>query len=203
MFNLEHFLTTASYVGIFALLFAETGLLVGFFLPGDSLLVTAGILAAHGTLSLPLVMGVGTVAAIAGDSLGYLIGEKVGPRLFRRPKSRFFNPKNVEHAQSYFDKYGAKTLILARFIPVVRTFAPPVAGVAGMHYPRFFTYNAVGGLLWGAGVPLAAYFLGSLIPNLDRYLLLVIGIVIALSVLPVGWEILQARRRSSSGKNPS
>ena len=196
MINLQQFLITASYLSIAGMLFVETDLLVGFFLPGDSLLVTAGILAAHGTLSLPLVMIAGVVEAIAGDSAGYLIGEKTGPRLFRRPKSRFFNPDNVKRAQEYFDKYGAKTLILARFIPVVRTFAPIVAGVAKMHYGRFISYNAVGGVLWGAGVPLASYFLGSLIPNLDQYLLLVIGIVIVVSVIPVGLELLRARRRA-------
>ena len=196
LFDLQHFLVTASYLGIFGMLFAETGLLVGFILPGDSLLVTAGILAAAGTLSLALVMVVSVAAAIIGDSVGYEIGKRVGPRLFRRPKSRFFNPKNVERAQAYFDRYGAKTLVLARFIPVVRTFAPPVAGVAKMPYRRFLTFNALGGLLWGAGVPTAAYFLGQLIPNLDRYLLLVIGVVIVVSLIPVGLELLRGRHAS-------
>ncbi len=195
MINLQQFLLTASYLGIFAMLFTETGLLVGFFLPGDSLLVTAGILAAYGTLSLPLVMVAGVAGAIAGDSVGYFIGEKTSPRLFHRPKSRFFNPENVRRAQDYFDQYGAKTLILARFIPVVRTFAPIVAGVAKMPYGRFLSYNALGGVLWGAGVPLVSYFLGSLIPNLDQYLLLIIGLVVVVSVIPVGLELLRARRR--------
>ena len=198
LFNLQQFLLSASYLGIFGLLFAETGLLVGFILPGDSLLVTAGILAAAGTLSLPLVIVVSVAAAIIGDSVGYEIGARVGPRLFRRPKSRLFNPKNVERAQTYFDRYGAKTLVLARFIPVVRTFAPPVAGVAKMPYRRFLTFNALGGLLWGAGVPTAAYFLGQLIPNLDRYLLVVIGVVIAISLIPVGLELLRGRKNSAS-----
>ncbi len=200
LFNLQHFLVTASYLGVFGMLFGETGLLVGFILPGDSLLVTAGILAAAGTLSLPLVALVSVAAAIIGDSVGYEIGKRVGPRLFRRPKSRFFNPKNVERARAYFDRYGAKTLVLARFIPVVRTFAPPVAGVAKMPYRRFLSFNAIGGLLWGAGVPTAAYFLGQLIPNLDRYLLLVIGVVIVVSLIPVGLELLRGRK---NGKNAS
>ena len=198
LFNLQQFLLSASYLGIFGLLFAETGLLVGFILPGDSLLVTAGILAAAGTLSLPLVITVSVAAAIIGDSVGYELGARVGPRLFRRPKSRLFNPKNVERAQAYFNRYGARTLVLARFIPVVRTFAPPVAGVAKMPYRRFLTFNALGGLLWGAGVPTAAYFLGQLIPNLDRYLLVVIGVVIAISLIPVGLELLQGRKNSAS-----
>ena len=198
LFNLQHFLITASYLGIFGMLFAETGLLVGFVLPGDSLLVTAGILAAAGTLSLPLVMVVSVAAAIIGDSVGYEIGKRIGPRLFRRPKSRLFNPKNVERAQAYFDRYGAKTLVLARFIPVVRTFAPPVAGVAKMPYRRFLSFNAIGGLLWGAGVPTAAYFLGQLIPNLDRYLLIVIGVVVVLSFIPVGLELLRGRKNNAS-----
>ena len=198
LFNLQQFLLSASYLGIFGLLFAETGLLVGFILPGDSLLVTAGILAAAGTLSLPLVIAVSVAAAIIGDSVGYELGARVGPRLFCRPKSRLFNPKNVERAQTYFDRYGARTLVLARFIPVVRTFAPPVAGVAKMPYRRFLTFNALGGLLWGAGVPTAAYFLGQLIPNLDRYLLVVIGVVIAISLIPVGLELLRGRKNSAS-----
>ena len=198
LFNLQHFLITASYLGIFGMLFAETGLLVGFVLPGDSLLVTAGILAAAGTLSLPLVMVVSVAAAIIGDSVGYEIGKRIGPRLFRRPKSRLFNPKNVERAQAYFDRYGAKTLVLARFIPVVRTFAPPVAGVAKMPYRRFLSFNAIGGLLWGAGVPTAAYFLGQLIPNLDRYLLIVIGVVVVLSFIPVGLELLRGRKNENA-----
>ena len=198
LFNLQQFLLSASYLGIFGLLFAETGLLVGFILPGDSLLVTAGILAAAGTLSLPLVITVSVAAAIIGDSVGYELGARVGPRLFRRPKSRLFNPKNVERAQTYFDRYGARTLVLARFIPVVRTFAPPVAGVAKMPYRRFLTFNALGGALWGAGVPTAAYFLGQLIPNLDRYLLVVIGVVIAISLIPVGLELLRGRKNSAS-----
>ena len=198
LFNLQQFLLSASYLGIFGLLFAETGLLVGFILPGDSLLVTAGILAAAGTLSLPLVITVSVAAAIIGDSVGYELGARVGPRLFRRPKSRLFNPKNVERAQAYFDRYGARTLVLARFIPVVRTFAPPVAGVAKMPYRRFLTFNALGGLLWGAGVPTAAYFLGQLIPDLDRYLLVVIGVVIAISLIPVGLELLRGRKNSAS-----
>ena len=197
MINLQQFLITASYLGIAGMLFVETGFLVGFFLPGDSLLVTAGILAAHGTLSLPLVVVAGVIGAVAGDSAGYFIGEKTGPRIFRRPKSRFFNPDNVKRAQAYFDRYGAKTLILARFIPVVRTFAPLLAGVAKMPYGRFLSYNVVGGALWGAGVPVASYFLGSLIPNLDQYLLLVIGSVVVVSVIPVGLELLRARRRVS------
>ena len=196
MVDLQHFLLTASYVGVAGMLFVETGLLVGFFLPGDSLLVTAGVLAAHGTLSLPLVMVAGVVGAVAGDSAGYFVGEKTGPRLFRRPKSRFFDPENVRRAQAYFDRYGAKTLLLARFIPVVRTFAPLLAGVARMPYGRFLGYNALGGLLWGAGVPALSYVLGSLIPNLDQYLLLVIGLVVVVSVVPVGLELLRARRRA-------
>ena len=121
-----------------------------------------------------------------------------GRACFAAPSRRLFNPKNVERAQAYFDRYGAKTLVLARFIPVVRTFAPPVAGVAKMPYRRFLSFNAIGGLLWGAGVPTAAYFLGQLIPNLDRYLLIVIGVVVVLSFIPVGLELLRGRKNENA-----
>lgn len=187
-------LHTASYLGLFAIVFAETGLLVGFFLPGDSLLISAGLLAAQGSLSLPAVMLVCVIAAIAGDSAGYLIGARLGPRVFNRPDSRWFRPEYVERAKGYFERYGARTLVIARFVPVVRTFAPTLSGVGRMPYRTFLAYNALGGLVWGAGVPLTGALLGRLVPQLDRYILLVIAGVVIVSLVPVALEIARSRR---------
>src|SRR5918992_739522 len=158
-------------IGLFCIVFAESGLLIGFFLPGDSLLFTAGLLASQGTLNFPLILVGCFVAAVSGDQVGYAFGRRVGPALFRRPDSRIFRQQHVERAQSFFDEHGAKTIVLARFVPIVRTFAPIVAGVGRMHYRTFVTYNVVGGLLWAVGVTLIGYVLGESIPDIDRYLL--------------------------------
>lgn len=193
-------LHTASYLGLFAIVFAETGLLVGFFLPGDSLLISAGLLAAQGSLSLPAVMLVCVIAAIAGDSAGYLIGARLGPRVFNRPDSRWFRPEYVERAKGYFERYGARTLVIARFVPVVRTFAPTLSGVGRMPYRTFLAYNALGGLVWGAGVPLTGALLGRLVPQLDRYILLVIAGVVIVSLVPVALEIARSRRHGHAAR---
>ncbi len=185
-------------LGIFAIVFAESGLLVGFFLPGDSLLFTAGLLASKGTLNLAVVMVGCAVAAILGDQVGYLIGRRVGPAVFNRPDSRFFKRKNVERAHAYFEANGPKTIILARFIPVVRTFVPVVAGVGEMEYRKFVTFNVVGGALWGGGVTLAGYALGSSIPNVDRYLLPIILLIVAVSFVPVILELVKLRREAKA-----
>ena len=197
MFDLTILLHTVSYAGIFAILFAESGLLVGIVLPGDSLLITAGLLSAEGSLSLAGVIAAAVLGAVVGDSTGYWIGRRLGPAVFRRPESRFFKPAYVERARAYFDRYGVTTLVIARFVPLVRTIVPTMAGVAGMHYRTFFTYNVLGGLLWGAGIPLAGYSLGRLIPDLDRYILLVVGLVLIISFIPVGLEILRQRKENS------
>ena len=185
-------------LGLFAIVFAESGLLVGFFLPGDSLLFTAGLLASKGTLSLPVIMVGCTVAAIVGDQVGYMIGRRAGPALFRRPESRFFHRKNAERARDYFVKNGPKTIILARFIPVIRTFAPVVAGVGQMDYRKFVTFNVVGGILWGCGVTAAGYVLGEAIPDIDKWLLPIIGVIVAVSFVPVFLELLKMRRQSKA-----
>ncbi|HEX2064434.1 MAG TPA: VTT domain-containing protein, partial [Acidimicrobiales bacterium] len=148
----ERLIETFGTLGIILTVFAESGLFFGFFLPGDSLLFTAGVLAARGTLSLPVLLVGIVVAAIAGDQVGYAFGRRVGPALFRRPNSRFFRREHVERAHDYFEHYGVKTIVLARFIPIVRTFAPIVAGVSEMRYRTFVTFNVVGRLLWGLGV---------------------------------------------------
>jgi len=185
-------------LGLFAIVFAESGLLVGFFLPGDSLLFTAGLLASKGALNLPVIMAGCALAAIAGDQVGYAIGRRAGPALFNRPDSRFFQKKNVERAHAYFDKNGPKTVILARFIPVIRTFTPVVAGVGQMDYRRFVTFNVVGGTLWGAGVTLLGYTLGASVPSIDRYLLPVILLIVAVSFVPVVLELLKLRRQGEA-----
>ena len=185
-------------LGLFVIVFAESGLLVGFFLPGDSLLFTAGLLASRGTLNFPLIMVGCAVAAIAGDQVGYVIGRRAGPAIFRRPESRFFHKKNVDRARAYFEKNGPRTIILARFIPVVRTFAPVVAGVGQMEYRKFVTYNVVGGILWGSGVTAAGYVLGESIPDIDRWLLPIIGVIVMISFIPIFLELLKMWRKGKT-----
>lgn len=190
----ESLIETFGTLGIFAIVFAESGLLIGFFLPGDSLLFTAGLLASRGFSNVVLLMVGCSIAAIAGDQVGYVIGRRAGPALFRRPDSRLFHQKNVERARAYFEEHGSKTIILARFVPVVRTFAPVVAGVGEMEYRRFVTFNVIGGVLWGAGVTLAGYLLGNSIHDIDKWLLPIIVIIGGISFLPVALEVWRVRR---------
>ncbi|MGH9001251.1 MAG: DedA family protein [Acidimicrobiia bacterium] len=195
----EHLLETFGYIGLFAIVFAESGLLIGFFLPGDSLLFTAGLIAS-GSLAVGVDFNIGVVlagcfvSAVAGDSVGYSFGRRVGPALFRRPNSRIFRQEHVEKARHYFERYGSKTIVLARFVPIVRTFAPILAGVGTMSYRTFVTFNVLGGLLWAVGVTLLGYSLGSAFPWIEDYLLPTIGVVILLSILPIAIEFLKARR---------
>ena len=190
-------------LGLFAIIFAETGLLIGFFLPGDSLLVLAGLFAATGDkapvpLSLPIVLVGCFIAAVAGAQTGYLIGARAGPRLFRRPESRLFKHEHVEKAEAYFERHGPKTVLIARFIPIVRTFANPMAGVGKMDPRVFATYNVVGALLWAVGVTLIGYVLGKTIPSAEEHLLPIEAAIVALSVLPVAIELLRQRRRNTT-----
>jgi membrane-associated protein len=187
--------------GVFAVVFAESGMLVGFFLPGDSLLFTAGFLASGPSsvdeaLHLPLGwLLVGTfIAAVAGDQVGYVIGRRAGPAIFNRPDSRFFKQENVDKAHGFFERYGAKTIVLARFVPVVRTFVPVVAGVSNMQYRTFVTFNLVGGLLWAIGVTLLGYFLGQ-VDFIEENLELAILTIVAISVLPIARELWLSRRQ--------
>jgi membrane-associated protein len=189
---------TFGTIGLFVVVFAESGLLIGFFLPGDSLLFTAGLLCSQEVLNLPVVLVGCFVAAVAGDQVGYAFGARVGPALFRRPDSRIFKQEYVEKARHYFERYGSRTIVLARFVPIVRTFAPIVAGVGSMRYRTFVTFNVVGGLLWAVGVTLLGYVLGESIPEIDKYLLPVIGLIVVLSVLPIALEFLRSRRRAQA-----
>jgi membrane-associated protein len=190
-FDLEEFVRTVGYIGVFAIIFAESGLLIGFFLPGDSLLFTAGFLASQGYLNFPLLAIGCFIAAVAGDSVGYWFGHRVGRPLFQREDSLVFKKRHLDRAQQLYEKHGGKIIVIARFMPIVRTFAPIVAGVGTMEYRRFLSYNVVGGLLWAVGVTSAGYFLGSAIPDVDRYLLPIIFLIIFISVLPPGIHFLQ------------
>jgi membrane-associated protein len=200
----EHLIEVVGLLGIFAIVFAESGLLIGFFLPGDSLLFTAGFLASappdvDEALHLPLgFLLVGCfVAAVTGDQVGYIFGRRVGPALFRRPDSRFFKQQNVDKAQEFFDRYGAKTIVLARFVPIVRTFAPIVAGVSRMNYRVFVTFNLVGGFLWAIGVTMLGYFLGQ-VDVVKNNLEIAILTIVAISFVPIAVELWKARRERRS-----
>ncbi|MEO8695291.1 MAG: VTT domain-containing protein, partial [Acidimicrobiales bacterium] len=179
------------------IIFAESGLLVGFFLPGDSLLFVAGFLSSdagdHRLPALPFVLLCVVVAAIVGDQVGYVFGRKVGPALFTRPDSRLFKQQNVLKAQAFFDKHGAKTIVLARFVPIVRTFAPIVAGVGQMEYRTFIKFNLLGGLLWGAGITTLGYFLGE-VDFIKNNIEVAIVAIVAVSLLPVAIEMWRHRR---------
>ena len=205
--DLESTLQTIGLIGLFAIVFAESGLFFGFFLPGDSLLFTAGLLSSQGHLApLPVILVGCFVAAVAGDQVGYVFGSRVGPSLFRRPDSRIFKQEYVEKARAFFERHGSKTIVLARFVPIVRTFAPILAGVGDMQYRTFVTFNVMGGLLWAVGVTTLGYVLGETAPWIEDYLLLVIAVIVLLSVLPVAIEILRSRRSTSQrggGGGPS
>jgi membrane-associated protein len=183
-FDLKNLILTTGYLGIFGIIFAESGLLLGFFLPGDSLMLTAGLLASQGYLDIKLLVIGGIVAAILGDSTGYWFGKKTGPRIFKKEDSLLFHKKNIIKANEFYQKHGGKTIILARFMPFIRTFAPIVAGVGTMNYRSFISYNVLGGIFWVLTTSLAGYLLGNTIPNIDRYFLFIIAAVILISALP-------------------
>lgn len=185
---------------LIGIVFAETGLLIGFFLPGDSLLVTAGVFAAAGHLDIWTLLTAVSAAAVIGDQVGYYIGARTGPRIFAREDSLLFKRAHLMRAHAFYERHGGKTIILARFVPIVRTFAPVVAGVAEMEYRKFVTYNVVGGILWVWSMALLGYSLGRVIPDIDRQIHIVIGVVIVLSLLPGAFEIWRARRESAAGR---
>lgn len=186
------------YFGLFFIIFAETGLAIGFFLPGDSLLVVAGLFAAAGKLNVWVMLISLFVAAVVGDTVGYLSGRKVGKAVFTRPKSRFFNPKHLQKAHQFYEKHGGKTIVLARFVPIVRTFAPIVAGAAEMRYRDFIFYNVTGGALWISSMLFAGYFLGGIVESafgikLEDHIDKVVVVVVFLSILPIIIEYLKAK----------
>ena len=200
--KLHHFdelIRWGGYTVLVVIVFAETGLLAGFFLPGDSLLVTAGLVASSSsTLHIGWLIVVLSIAAIAGDSTGYAIGYHLGPRLFNKKDSRLFHKDHVARTHRFYEKYGSKTIVLARFIPIVRTFAPTVAGVGKMRYGTFLTFNVAGGVLWVSSMTLIGYFLGRSIPNVEKHLHWILLVVIILSFLPILNEWRTSRRDKAS-----
>ena len=193
--NPETIISSLGMIGVIAIIFCETGLFFGFFFPGDSLLFTAGFLATQGHVSLPILL-IGTfIAAVVGDSVGYAFGVRMGPALFTREDSVVFNKEHIIRAQHFYEKYGKKTIIFARFVPIVRTFAPIVAGIGNMKYRTFITYNIIGGLVWTSGMLLMGYVFGSIIPNPDRYIIPVIAVIVIVSASPALIEIFKNARR--------
>ena len=182
--DLPTLVKTIGYVGIFAIVFAESGLLVGFFLPGDSLLFTAGFLASQGVFNIAILCLVTFVAAVVGDNVGYQFGKTTGPKLFKQEDSLIFSKNHIEKAVKFYEKHGGKAIILARFIPIVRSFAPIVAGAGKMEYRKFLFFNVIGALVWAVGVTLLGYYLGTVIPDVDRYLIPIMIIIVLASVVP-------------------
>ena len=197
----EHLITTFGLIGALIIVFAECGLLIGFFLPGDSLLFTAGLLISTGVLSAPLwlvvVLLVG--AAILGNECGYLIGAKSGPAIFKRPDSRFFRKEYVDKAHAFFDRYGGRAIVLGRFIPIIRTFITVMAGVGRMPHRTYFIYNVIGAILWAGGVTIAGYFLGKIAFVRDNIEVILIAIVLV-SVVPVAIELVRSRLRGRGAR---
>ena len=194
-YALDDLIRWGGYAVLVAIVFTETGLLVGFFLPGDSLLITAGLVAGTGGLNIWWLNALLMVAAIAGDSVGYAIGFKAGPRIFTREDSVLFHRGHLIRTREFYERYGGKTIVLARFIPIIRTFAPVVAGVGRMAYRRFLFYNVFGGIGWVASLTGAGFLLGHTIPNISQHVQIIVAVVVVLSVLPIVREIIKARRR--------
>ncbi len=200
LFDLVPLIKTAGYLGVFFIVFAESGLFIGFFLPGDSLLFTAGFLASQGYLNIWILATLAFVGAVLGDSVGYAFGKRMGPKIFTREDSIFFHKDHIMRAEKFYEAHGPKTIVLARFMPIVRTFAPIVAGIGHMRYRTFIFYNVIGGALWGIGLPFLGYLLGNTIPNIDRFLIpIIIGIIIV-SALPPAWHVFREYRASKQTK---
>jgi membrane-associated protein len=190
-----HLIKSFGYLGIFSAIFLESGIIFGFFLPGDSLLFAAGLLASQGDLNVAVIIILAVTGAILGNNAGYYSGKKWGAGLFNRPDSFFFSKNRITQAHDFFEKEGGKSLVLARFIPAGRTLIPVIAGVGKMDYRHFFMFNALGGLLWGISLPVLGYSLGKKVPSIDKYILPVIGLIIIVSALPVMYHYFKARRR--------
>ncbi len=185
---------------IFSIIFAESGLLIGFFLPGDTLLLSAGVLSALGIFNLPLTIILCFIAAVLGDSLGYLIGKKYGVKLFSKEDSVFFHRKHLASAEHFYEKHGKKTIVLARFVPIIRTFAPTVAGIGNMDYKTFLTYNVMGGGLWAIGLPVVGYGITKLFPevHLEKYVEPILIVMVAASLAPALYHLWKANQKSKT-----
>ena len=191
MFNVSHIISAGGLALIALIIFGESGMFIGFFFPGDTLLLSAGVFAAAGKISLPAVMVVVAAAAILGDNVGYHIGKRYGRRLFRKPDGLVFRQEYVQRAELFYERYGSKTMLFAHFVPVIRTFAPAVAGVARMNYSRFFIFDAIGDSAWAVIVTLVGYWFGTKIPNLDHYILLAVAAAIIFSLGPTVYHLAQ------------
>ncbi|MEI7818510.1 MAG: VTT domain-containing protein [bacterium] len=196
--EIEPLIRSIGYFGIFFIVFAESGLLIGFLLPGDSLLFTAGILASQGLLNIWILAPLTFIAAILGDNAGYAFGKRMGPRIFKKKDSILFHHKHVERAQKFYEKHGGKTLIFARFTPIVRTFAPILAGVGHMEYRKFFMYNVIGAVIWAIGLTVLGYTLGSIIPDIEIYLIPILLVIVLISVASPVIHMIQDKRKSKS-----
>ena len=195
LYNVRGLIEWGGTLMVCGIIFVETGLFVGFFLPGDSLLVTAGVFAGAGHLKLAWLLSLVALCAIAGDQLGYWIGRKAGEGLYRREDSLIFKKRHLEEAHEFYERHGAKTVIIARFIPIIRTFCPPVAGAAKMTYRKYLTYDIVGGLLWVWGMTLLGYTLGRTVPNVDKRIHYIIAAVIVFSFMPAAYHAWKSRSR--------
>jgi membrane-associated protein len=194
--DLRSVIEAVGLIGIYAIVFLESGMMIGFFFPGDSLLFTAGVLASQGFFNVwALALG-SFVFAVLGDSIGYMIGHKYGKRLFSKEKSFLFRKDHLLKAEKFYEKHGGKTIILARFIPVIRAFAPVVAGIGSMKYSTFLAYNLVGGFIWAVGMTFLGYFLGNLITDVDRYLLPIVVLIILISVAPAIYHFIKEKYAS-------
>jgi len=203
VYNVPELIRLGGFIGLVIIVFAETGLLIGFFLPGDSLLVTAGIFAAKGDLNIWTLNITLILAAIVGDALGYWIGYRTGKALYSRPNSFFFRRDHLIKTHEFYEKYGGQTIIIARFMPIVRTFAPVVAGAAEMTYRQFALYNVIGGVLWVTSMTLTGYFLGKAVPNVEKHLHVLVAGVIFVSLLPAIIAWLRARMAAKKAAAPA
>ena len=202
LYNVRGLIEWGGTLLVCVIVFVETGMFVGFFLPGDSLLVTAGVFAGAGQLKLAELLTFVTLCAIAGDQLGYWIGRRAGQTLYQRQESRFFKRRHLERAHEFYEEYGGKTIILARFVPIIRTFCPPVAGASRMKYARYLAYDVVGGVLWVWGMTLLGYTLGKTIPNIDKKIHYVIAAVIVASFIPAVYHAWKAHQKKSPSAAP-
>ena len=192
-FDLVALIKAAGYLGLFGIVFAESVLFVGFFLPGDSLLFTAGFLASQGFLNIWILAPLAFIAAILGDNFGYAFGRRVGPAIFTRERSLFFHKEYLERARIFYEAHGGKAIVLARFLPVIRTFAPILAGVGRMRWPTFLFYNVIGAVLWAIGLTFLGFYLGNAIPNIDRYLVPIVLVIVIISSLPTLLHLVRHR----------
>jgi len=192
-FDLVALIKAAGYLGLFGIVFAESGLFVGFFLPGDSLLFTAGFLASQGFLNIWILAPLAFIAAILGDNFGYAFGRRVGHAIFTRERSLFFHKEYLERARIFYEAHGGKAIVLARFLPVIRTFAPILAGVGRMRWPTFLFYNVIGAVLWAIGLTFLGFYLGNAIPNIDRYLVPIVLVIVIISSLPALLHLVRHR----------